>query len=199
MLGDFNLYHESWGGPETSTAHREKSEELLLLMQRREMEQMTPVGATSYKESSGKSTIDLVFTTPLLSESLVYCKIAEEFDHDSDHQPILSKWTLQMINKPVDSRRLLAKMDLALLIETLQQNLVNISYLPSRTAKELDEKVLSLVKAIDTAMDTSIPKARLCPKSIPGFDEECKDAQMRARRLKKNMEERRHGRELGGI
>ena len=36
-LGDFNLHHESWGGPKASTAHIEKSEELLLLMQRREM------------------------------------------------------------------------------------------------------------------------------------------------------------------
>lgn len=90
-----------------------------------------------------------------------------------------------MIDKPVDSRRLLTKMDLDLLIKTLQHNLANIPHLPSRTAKELDEKVLSLVKAIDTAIDISIPKARLCPKSIPGFDEECKDHQMRARRLKK--------------
>ncbi len=148
------------------------------------MEQMIPVGAAMYKESSGKSTIDLVFATPLLSESLIYCKIAEEFDYDSDHQLILSEWTLQMIDKPIDSRRLLGKMDLALLIKTLQQNLVNIPHLPSWIAKELDEKVLSLVKAIDTAMDISIPKTRLCSKSIPGFDEQCKDAQMRARRLK---------------
>ncbi len=83
---------------------------------------------------------------------------------------------LQMMDKLIDFRRLLAKMDLALLIKTLQQNLVNISHLPSRTARKLDEKVLSLVKAVDTAMDISILKARLCPKSIPGFDEECKDA-----------------------
>ncbi len=81
---------------------------------------MIPVGAGTYKESSGKSTIDLLFATPLLSESLIYCKIAEEFDHDSDHQPIQSEWTLQIIDKPIDSRRLLAKMDLALLIKTLQ-------------------------------------------------------------------------------
>lgn len=85
MLGDFNLHHESWGGPEASMAHIEKSEELLLVMQRREMEQMIPVGAATYKESLGKSTIDLVFATSLLSESVIYCKIAEEFDHDSDY------------------------------------------------------------------------------------------------------------------
>ncbi len=32
VLGDFNLHHESWRGPEASTAYIEKSEELLLIM-----------------------------------------------------------------------------------------------------------------------------------------------------------------------
>ena len=142
------------------------------------MEQMVPVGTATYKESTGESTIDLVFATPLLSDSLIYCKIAEDFDHDSDHQPILSKWTLEIIDKPPDPRRLSAKMDAVLLIKTLQQNLVSISRLPSKTPKELDEKVIFLVKAIDIAMDASIPRAKLCPKSIPGFDENCKVAHL---------------------
>ena len=34
-------------------------------------------------------------------------------------------------------------------------------------------------------MDISIPKVRLYPKSIPGFHEDCKNAQIRARRFKK--------------
>lgn len=65
VLREFNPHHESWGGSEVSTTYREKSEELLILMQRREIEQMLPVVATTYKESSGKSIIDLVFATPL--------------------------------------------------------------------------------------------------------------------------------------
>lgn len=55
------------------------------------MEQMVPVGTATYKESTGESTIDLIFATPLLSESLISCDIEEKFDHDSDHQPILSR------------------------------------------------------------------------------------------------------------
>ncbi len=46
---------------------------------------MVPVGPTTYKESMGESTIDLIFVTPLLSESLIYCGIEDKFDHDSDH------------------------------------------------------------------------------------------------------------------
>ena len=72
----------------------------------------------TYKKSTRKSTIDLIFAILLLLESLVHCKIAEDFDYNSDQQPILFKWILQIIDKPADSRRLLAKIDRILLIKT---------------------------------------------------------------------------------
>ena len=90
-----------------------------------------------------------------------------------------------MINKPADSRRLLAKIDGVLLIKTLQENLASILPLLSKTAKELDKKVISLVEAIDIVIDASIPRSKLGARSIPGFDEDCNNAQMRARKLKK--------------
>lgn len=46
----------------------------------------------------------------------------------------------------------------------------------SKTPKKLDEKVISLVKAIDIIIDAFIPKAKLYPKSILRFDENFKDA-----------------------
>ena len=71
------------------------------------------------------------------------------------------------------------------MIKTLQDGLANISLSLSQTPSELDEKLIFLVKAIDKAIDISIPRARLCPRLVSGFDEKCKDAQMKARRLKK--------------
>ena len=90
-----------------------------------------------------------------------------------------------MIDKPADFRHLLAKMDCVLLIKTLQENLTSISLLSSKTAKKLDEKVIFLVEAIDIAIDAPIPRSKLCTRSILRFDEDCKDAQMKAKRLKK--------------
>lgn len=95
-----------------------------------------------------------------------------------------------MIDKPPDSRRLLAKKDDILLIKILQENLANISLLSSKIAKELDVKEISLVKAIDIAIDTSISKAKLCIRSILGFDKDCKDAHMRIKKLKKIWKEK---------
>lgn len=90
-----------------------------------------------------------------------------------------------MIDKLANSRYLLAKIDGILLIKTFQESLASISLLSSKMAKELDEKVISLVKAIDIAIDASICKAKLYARSIPEFDEDYKDVQMKARRLKK--------------
>ncbi len=59
---------------------------------------MVPVDTTMYKESTRKSTIDLVFITPLLRESLITYDIAGDLDNDSDHQLIQSNWTMYTIN-----------------------------------------------------------------------------------------------------
>lgn len=92
---------------------------------------------------------------------------------------------MQMIDKPADSRRLLAKMDGVLLIKILQENLTSILLSLLKTVKELDEKIISLVEAIDITIDASISRSKLCARSILGFDKDCKDAQMRAKKLKK--------------
>ena len=156
-----------------------------MVTQRWEMEQMVPVGTTTYKESTGESTIDLIFATPLLSESLIFCGIEDKFDHHSDHQPILSQWMLQTVDSPLSSRLLLSKMDVPKLKKALLEELVKDPPRHSQTANELDAQVYSLIGAIETAIAQAIPKARLSPKSVPGFDEECKETQMKARRLKK--------------
>lgn len=69
--GNFNLHHGSWGRLKASVAYIEKSEKLLLVMQRWELEQMVSVEMAIYKEFTRKSTINLIFTTALLSENLI--------------------------------------------------------------------------------------------------------------------------------
>ncbi len=132
-----------------------------------------------------KVTVDLIFATPLFSESLISCGIDDEFDKDSDHRPILSQWILQTIDRPLSSRLLLSKMDLPKPKKALLEKLAKDPQRHFQTANELDAQVYSLIGAIETAIARAILKARLSPKSVPGFDEECKETQMKARRLKK--------------
>lgn len=84
-LSDFNMHHKSWGGPKASIALIKKSEELFFVMQKWQIEQMVPVRMAIYKESTGESTMDLIFATPQFFESLIYYKIAEYFDNDLEY------------------------------------------------------------------------------------------------------------------
>ena len=149
------------------------------------MEQMVPLGTTTYKESTRESTIDLIFATPLLLESLISCGIEDKFDHDSDHKPISSQWMLQTVDSPLSLCLLLSKMDVPNLKKSLLEELVKDPPCHTQTANKLDAQVYSLIGAIETAIALPIPKARLSPKSVLGFDEKCKETQMKARRLKK--------------
>ena len=185
VLGDFNLHHEAWGGPRALKALIKKSEELLIVSQKWKMEQIVAVGTATYRESNRKSSINLIFATPLLSKSLISCDLAGDFDHNSDHQPILSKWTMRTIDNPLGSRLLLSKMDILALIKTLTEERAKDPSCISTTPDKLDVKVHSLISVIDIAKTLAIPKVRLSPKSVPGFHQECKQIQIIARRLKR--------------
>lgn len=76
-------------------------------------------------------------------------------------------------------------MDNIAILKTLKDGLANILLTSSKTTDELDKKIISLVNAINKAIDVSTPRVRLYSKSVPRFDEECKGAQIRVRRLKK--------------
>ncbi len=75
-------------------------------------------------------------------------------------------------------------MDILVLTKMLTEELAKDPPCTSITPDELDIKVHSLVSVINTAMILAIPKAKLSSKSVSGFDEGCKEIQIKARRLK---------------
>lgn len=95
---------------------------------------MVSVSTKTYKESTGESTIDLIFATPLLLKNIISCDIAGNFNHNSDYQSILSKWTMWTINKLPTSWFLLSKINIPLikniLKEELAKNLPSLCLMP---------------------------------------------------------------------
>ena len=92
---------------------------------------------------------------------------------------------MRIIDNPLTSRLLPSKMDISALTKTLTEELAKDPPYTSTTPDELDIRVHSLISDIDTTMTLAISKARLSPKSVTEFDEECKEIQMKARKLKK--------------
>lgn len=185
-LGNFNLHHPMWGGEDIS--HTDPgATNVIHFMHEKNMEQALPRSTTTYKECVHKSTIGLVFATKLLVDNLISCQTSDKYDHDSNYLPILSSWNLQTLGRPVEEKRHFKKTDIKKLPDTFLNELRDSIQTVPEFTQELDHQVGILVTAVGKAIEVLTPILRLFPRSIPGFDEECKEAQMRARSLKKSV------------
>jgi hypothetical protein len=86
LLGDFNIHYPSWGGPRVRP-HR-ASHLLLSLQELHNLSLQLPPETITYKKHGGESTIYLVFSSSDLSNTLTACRLRENLDHGSDHNPI---------------------------------------------------------------------------------------------------------------
>ena len=121
ILGDFNLHHASWGGP---NCHNDPlSSNLLVLAEQYQLSQLVPDETTTYAEGNGQSTIDLFFPTKLLAESLIKCKIDMQLDNHSDHMPIVTVINLKTHQSTPSRQYNWKKVDLRKLKEFLQQEI----------------------------------------------------------------------------
>ncbi len=64
FLGDFNLHHPLWGG--TGVEAEEDAEKLIMLTEEAHLKQVLPPGTVTWQRRECKSTLDLVFLSPLL-------------------------------------------------------------------------------------------------------------------------------------
>jgi endonuclease/exonuclease/phosphatase family metal-dependent hydrolase len=86
VLGDFNLYHPMWGGPETVTDNA--ADDLIDDMEERRFGLWLPPGTITRRAADSHTTIDLVWGSYELSRRLVDCNVDETIHADSDHLPI---------------------------------------------------------------------------------------------------------------
>ena len=186
-LGDFNLHHTAWGGVDIK---RENSgaEVLLEVTETHHMKQLLTLGTITYSEAGANSTIDLIFATPLLADSLITCGIQQDI-YASDHFPIKTVFNIQTISEQEKRIRQFKKTDASKLQEAMKQELQTLPSYDHNSTTEIDEYVTRLLNAITRSIERSTPVARICKYSKPGFDEECKEAVTRARRLHKSYQE----------
>ncbi len=82
VAGDFNLHHPSWGGPHIRADI--VSEDLLILSKAYDLNLLLTSGTIKYEEGTGRSTIDLIYSTEFLSNSVIMCDVSKT-NHHSDH------------------------------------------------------------------------------------------------------------------
>lgn len=191
IVGDFNLHHPAGGGDNAKTDRG--ADELLDITEPLSMDQLLPRGTPTYTENSS-TTIDLVFATPGIVDSLIQCRVAVELDAHSDHQPIMTSIEAELPGAPPRKIRMWKKTDQGVLTTKvkecieLNQELKRITAKQARwieTPEQLDQAAQDLTAAIASAIEESTPLGTILARSKVGFDEECKEAQMETRRLKK--------------
>lgn len=189
MLGDFNLHHTMWGGLEANNDDR--ANDLILMAEEFAMEQALPIGTITYEENC-RTTIDLIFTTPMLTSSIINCDIGNDFDSGSDHLPILTRLELAMSEAALVTRRNFNKMNDNVLRETLTRAMATKEILntppgpESLAKKDIDSQIKAIIDSIQEAINESTPLIRISPQSKPGFTPECKEAQKRCKMLKRH-------------
>ncbi|EKG09293.1 Endonuclease/exonuclease/phosphatase [Macrophomina phaseolina MS6] len=180
VLGDLNLHHPLWTGPEYGHQDPE-ADELIHLLERFSLHLASPQAIPTFARNDAQTTIDLVFVTAGIIEHLVKCQVREDLQQDSDHIPVTTVVDLSPPRCPPEARPNWRSSDIAKLKRTFEEILPRIT--PLHSVEILENFTDSLVQTIKQAIDISTPPLQVSPRSIPGWTKECKEAQMETRRM----------------
>ena len=193
VLGDFNLHHPLWSTSRSYIDNRIRAAQpLLTIIEEFHLELLTVPGTSTHRWKEGESTIDLTFASGDVASHTIHCKVDTSLDHDSDHLPIavVIDWSWQPATP--SRKRLWAKTNLQLLQQTVKDRLPPV---PDTTElhdkNRIDEYVQSIISALDAGIDVSTPWSDPSPRSIPGFDQDCKDICTEVQQLRRRWQRTR--------
>jgi len=191
VLGDFNLHHPLWSATRRPSGQGPSAHRLLTIIQDFQLDLLTTPGTPTHRWKDGVSTIDLTFASEDIASRVTHCKIARNLDHDSDHLPIdlTIDWSAQSATPA--RKRLWAKTDTAVLRQTVTARLRPCESMELKDTDSIDSYVTSIVTALDAGIDASTPWSNPCPRSISGFNQECKDVCTEVQRLRRRWQRTR--------
>src|SRR5690242_9529663 len=182
ILGDFNLHHEAWGGL-TVRASDPESDDLIDLVEEFQLGSLLPAGTITYDDKNAVSCIDLCYGTQDLVDRVITCNTDASMDHNSDHLPITTTLDLRTMQRPEVDTYDWSSMDEKVFRTSLTRELPPLRC--PKTKLALDRYVGEVAAAIQAAIDYSTPLKRWSPRARAGWTIECKEIQLKARRLKR--------------
>lgn len=180
----FNLHHPAQGGIHIPVTDR-NSEDLVSVVEEYGLQLLLKKGTVTYEEAGYHSTIDLVFATLFIAENLISCKVSQDNEYGSDHYPITTRFNHQTIQRKEQARHQFKRTYIQKLRQAMSKNVFALEKLDLDSIEKIDNLVQALVKAIQEAIEIFTPIVKICFRSKPGFTLECKEAQIKARRLRK--------------
>ncbi len=99
LLGDFNLHHPLWGGAQATTDTM--AENFISFFNAHFLHLLLPQGSITCSENGCETTIDDIFASPPLKNSLKLCRVRKDLHQGFDHLPILSVFSFCATFVPV--------------------------------------------------------------------------------------------------
>lgn len=195
MLGDFNLHHPLWS-PRTTRRQRYSSttltQPLITILEDFQLQLLTVPGTITRRGHTGSSTIDLTFATEEVASRVTYCRVDPRLDSDSDHLPI--EITVEWNWKPTPrlKKRMWSKTDVEKLRDVVESTLSQIpDNFDLKDKERIDEYVHAIVNALKKGIDASTPWSNPTPRSVPGFNEDCKIICTEVQQLRRKWQQTR--------
>jgi exonuclease III len=162
FLGDFNLHHPLWAGP--SYPHQHILADNLLEQMRNASAQLALPQNTITRDiqkgnSTEQTTIDLIFVTKILQDTILNCRVARELKQSSDHLPISTEFEWENVRETQEKRQRRAwkRLNKTKFAKSLAEGAEALKLLPLTTNKDINDYAKALTKAIRTAIDASTP------------------------------------------
>jgi endonuclease/exonuclease/phosphatase family metal-dependent hydrolase len=203
ILGDFNAHHHDWAGHRLS--NNGKGTALVQSMKNLDLALYSTTGMITrtgnVTRGERDSVLDLVWGDHGLRYNLMSIETCDAQDYFSDHLPVIAHFLFEnLLDKDppatnVQARKAWAKMDQAILFDTLKTGIeelkTDITTIRDELPSTIDGVYRRLIQAVTTAIDASTPDARISDRSVPGFPPELKELVRVTRRAKRRASRKR--------
>ncbi|KJK73496.1 hypothetical protein H634G_11258 [Metarhizium anisopliae BRIP 53293] len=140
-------------------------------------------GTITYEEGERQATIDLCLVTVGLADRVIRSEVDRDFDHDSDHLPVVTSFDLSVKQLSREPRKNWKSIDEKKFKSVVLRNLPPLRR--PRTRSALDQYAGEIVAALQNAIETAVPQRIWSPKARRGWDEECTRVLAEAKRLRR--------------
>ncbi|KID81777.1 pol-like protein [Metarhizium guizhouense ARSEF 977] len=140
-------------------------------------------GTITYEEGERQATIDLCLVTVGLADRVIRSEVDRDFDHDSDHLPVVTSFDLSVKQLSREPRKNWKSIDEKKFKSVVLRNLPPLRR--PRTRGALDQYEGEMVAALQNAIETAVPQRIWSPKARRGWDEECTRVLAEAKRLRR--------------
>jgi hypothetical protein len=182
LMGDFNLHHPAWGGIDSK--QDAGSDRLIDLCDTADLDLWLEPGTITRDQNGEKTTIDLFFGSPSLTERMVVCELAMDCHADSDHLPIRALVDIDTPPPNETKRRLWKAMDTEKFDKFVAANLGSLHSTLStlETPRQIDSAVDQLITVVQRGVEESTPWAKPSPQANRAWTKECGKAVQDTRR-----------------